>query len=54
VESLHRRPLILVGRGWQSILDRFFDEFHTYLPSSQRELLYFAKDVHTAVKMLDQ
>ncbi len=54
VESLPRRPLILVGRGWQSILDQFFDEFHTYLPSYQRELLYFAKDVHTAVKMLDK
>jgi uncharacterized protein (TIGR00725 family) len=54
VESLPRRPLILVGRGWRSIFDRFFAEFKTYLPSNQRKLLYFAKDVQTAVKMLDE
>jgi uncharacterized protein (TIGR00725 family) len=53
VESLHRRPLILVGRGWQSTFDQFFREFDTYMPVRQREILSFAKDVHTAVKMLE-
>ena len=53
VESLHRRPLILVGRGWQSTFDQFFNEFHTYMPVHQRDLLHFAQDVHTAVKLLD-
>jgi len=53
VESLHRRPLILVGRGWQSTFDQFFNEFHTYIPVHQRELLRFAEDVHTAVRMLE-
>ena len=53
VESLHRRPLILVGRGWQSTFDQFFDEFHTYMPVHQRDLLLFANDVHTAVEMLE-
>ena len=24
VESMHRRPLILVGSGWQSVFDQFF------------------------------
>ncbi len=24
VESLHRRPLILIGDGWQSTFDQFF------------------------------
>ena len=53
VESLHRRPLILVGRGWQSTFDQFFKEFDTYMPVRQREILSFAKDVHTAVKLLE-
>ena len=53
VESLHRRPLILVGRGWQSTFDQFFHEFHTYMPVHQRDLLHFAKDVHTAVQQLE-
>ena len=53
VESLHRRPLILVGRGWQSTFDQFFKEFDSYMPARQREILSFAKDVHTAVEQLE-
>lgn len=53
VESRHRSPLILVGRGWQSTFDQFFHEFQTYMPMNQRDLLLFAEDVKTAVEMLD-
>jgi predicted Rossmann-fold nucleotide-binding protein len=53
VESLHRRPLILVGRGWQSVFDQFFREFDSYMTAPQRDILRFAGDVHTAVKMLE-
>jgi len=53
VESLHRRPLILIGRGWQSTFDQFFKEFESYMPVRQRELLYFAEDVKTAVEILN-
>lgn len=54
VESLHRRPLILIGNGWQSVFDQFFKGFDTYMPVHQREILGFAKDVPTAVNMLDR
>jgi predicted Rossmann-fold nucleotide-binding protein len=53
VESLPRRPLILIGSGWQSTFDQFFRSFETYMPVHQRELLRFAKDVGTAVKLLE-
>jgi hypothetical protein len=53
VESLPRSPLILVGGGWQSTFDQFFQSFETYMPVHQRELLRFAKDVETAVKLLE-
>jgi uncharacterized protein (TIGR00730 family) len=53
VESLHRRPLILVGGGWQSTFDQFFREFDSYMTAPQREILRFAEDVHTALKMLE-
>lgn len=53
VESLPTRPLILIGSGWQSTFDQFFKEFNTYMPVHQRELLYFAKDVNTAIKKLE-
>jgi uncharacterized protein (TIGR00730 family) len=52
VESLPRRPLILIGHGWQSTFDQFFNEFDGYIYVSQRELLRFAKDVKAAVAML--
>ncbi len=54
VESLPPRPLILVGRGWQSTFDQFFKEFESYMPIHQRELLYFAEDVKTAVKIINK
>jgi uncharacterized protein (TIGR00730 family) len=53
VESRHRSPLILIGRGWQSTFDQFFQDFDEYTSAKQRELLLFAVDVDTAVKMLD-
>jgi uncharacterized protein (TIGR00730 family) len=53
VGSLHPRLLILVGRGWLSTFDQFFNEFHTYIPLNQRDLLHFAEDVQTAVKILE-
>ncbi len=52
VESLHRRPLVLIGRGWQSTFDQFFQEFNSYMTAPQREILKFAQDVQTAVNML--
>jgi hypothetical protein len=53
VEALPPRPLILVGSGWQSTFDQFFKEFESYMPIRQRELIYFAEDVKTAVKLLE-
>lgn len=53
VESLHRRPLVLIGDGWQSVFDQFFKGFDPYIPARQREILHFAADVETAVRMLD-
>ncbi len=54
VESLPRKPLILVGGGWQSTLDQFFNSFESYMPFRQRDSLSFAEDVHVAVELLNQ
>ncbi len=53
VRSIPRRPLTLIGRGWQSTFDQFFKELDVYIPAEQRELLYFAEDVRRAVGMLE-
>lgn len=53
VESLPRRPLVLVGDGWQSVFDQFFHSFSTYMPRNPEEGLLFAKDVETAAKLVN-
>jgi uncharacterized protein (TIGR00730 family) len=53
VESLHRRPLVLIGDGWQSVFDQFIQKFDAYVPARQREILKFARDVQTAVEMIE-
>lgn len=53
VESIHRRPLILVGDGWQSVFDQFTQSFNTYMSANQRELISLARDVNTAVELLE-
>jgi len=52
VDSIPRKPLILVGAGWRSVFERFFQEFHTYMPVNQRDLLHFAPHVQAAVELL--
>ena len=53
VESRHRSPLILIGRGWQSTFDQFFKDFDGYMSASQKGLLQFADDAKTALLMLE-
>jgi uncharacterized protein (TIGR00730 family) len=53
VESMHRRPLVLVGSGWQSVIDQFLRSFNQYTSETQRSLVLMAKDVNTAVMMLE-
>ena len=53
VESRHRIPLILVGDGWQSVFGQVFEKQGIYTSEKQRNLLQFAPDVDTAIKMLE-
>ena len=53
VESMHRRPLVLVGNGWQSVFDQLFNELGIYTAEKQRELVQFAKNVETAVEIIN-
>ncbi len=53
IESLPRKPLILIGSGWKKTLDSFFNAFESYMPLRQRELLYFADNVKEAVSFLE-
>ncbi len=53
VRSSLQKPLILVGEGWESVFERFFEVFDRYVPASQRALLHFASSVDEAINILD-
>jgi len=52
IEALPRRPLILIGDGWQSVFDQMYRAFDGYIPPAQRELIQFAANARLAVEML--
>jgi len=52
VQSLPRRPLILIGPAWRATFERMFAELPAYTPAHQRDLLYFAADATAALKAL--
>ncbi len=52
IGRLHRRPLILIGDGWQSVLHQAFQSLSEYITPTQRELVQFAPDVKTAAELL--
>jgi hypothetical protein len=52
IGSLARRPLILVGDGWQRVWSEFYDRLSDYSPPAQRELLAFAGTALEAADML--
>jgi hypothetical protein len=54
IGSHPRRPLILIGSGWQSVIDQVYTTMDSYVSASQRELVQFAADNQAAVKMLEK
>ena len=54
VHSLPPKPLILVGEGWQSVMESFYNAFELYIPPNQRDLIQFAPDVRSAILCLKE
>ena len=52
VGGLDRRPLILIGEAWQTVLDVFLSRLGDYIPERQRELVLFAADPAAAIGLL--
>lgn len=46
------RPLILLGEGWQSVFNLFFEKFNSQIPQDQRSWLTFLPDVDAGVRYL--
>ncbi len=52
VATMPAKPIILVGIGWKTTFDQFFQTLGEYIPIEQRNWLSFAPDVDTAVDYL--
>ena len=52
IGTFEKRPIILIGEGWRSVFDQFFQQLGIYSPPNQRGLLRFAPDVMAAVALL--
>jgi hypothetical protein len=52
IEAIPVRPLILIGAGWQTTLQVFFEQQAGFIPALQRTWLQFAPDVDAAVDYL--
>ena len=50
IGAIPPRPLMLVGPGWQSIIDAFLSGLGDYIPERERGWLSFAPDVEAAVQ----
>jgi uncharacterized protein (TIGR00730 family) len=52
VRSMPVKPLVLVGAGWGSVLESFYNSFDVYIPQNQRDLIRFAPDIQSAVHLI--
>jgi uncharacterized protein (TIGR00725 family) len=52
IKAMPAKLLILIGYEWHSILELMFTSLSEYIPTSQRSLLHFAKDVNAACSIL--
>lgn len=52
VESIPKKPLILVGSGWQATFSQMFSAMDGYVTARDRSLLSFVPDIAAAIKFL--
>lgn len=48
VGSITPRPLILIGTGWEAIIETLFSTMNNYIPEEQRAWITVASDINTA------
>jgi uncharacterized protein (TIGR00725 family) len=52
VDSIPRKPLILVGDGWKNVLESFQQEFAIYTNIDQEMFIIFAGTIQEAIELL--
>jgi uncharacterized protein (TIGR00730 family) len=54
VDSIPRKPLILVGDGWKNVLETFQREFAIYTNVNQEKLITFAGTIQEACELVSR
>jgi uncharacterized protein (TIGR00730 family) len=52
IDAIRARPLVLVGAGWQAVIETMYGELGVYIPDRQRQYLQFAVDVDEAAQIV--
>jgi len=52
VQSTPVKPLILIGKGWKTVLRTFFRVFDDHLNHDQTRLIYFANNIREACELI--
>ena len=51
IQAIPPKPLVLVGAGWQAVIEKFLAEMPGYTPAAQQEHVLFAADVAEAASL---
>ena len=54
IDALPHRPLILVGEGWNALMETFYLQMDGYLSHPARALISLAADIEEAVAIVQQ
>lgn len=52
IEAIPRKPLILFGQGWKAIYMDFIEQFGSYIPVNNRELITYAEDIPAVISII--
>jgi len=54
IRSMPVKPLILIGKGWKTVMRTFYGGFNKYISPDQARLIYFAHNNQEACKMIQK
>jgi predicted Rossmann-fold nucleotide-binding protein len=54
IKTLTPRPMLLIGSGWKSTFEIFFQTMDPYVLGSHRELVAFVPDIESAVTAIEE
>lgn len=52
IHAMDPKPLIIIGPGWKSVFDTFFDQLGEFTPPNYRQWVSFALDIASAVELI--